>query len=296
MKIKSINFILLLIIILIIVGILYFIKSKKEIDNFFVLTPIIKFIVPQTLVIPDKYKYYKWEINKLRNPNASMVQVSEFLFYDKDGNKILISGSDVTNPNGNNPTYYDPNNSYWNQLPKNLVDNNVNNKWLDFNGPYNPPIKIGGTIIFDLTKISIVPMYYSWITAGDLPGKDPISWVIYGSDDKISWTKLHVVNDFIPPTSRLEHVLMPFGVGSTSSIPQPFPLTYPNKVTQTQPTFYIETPNPTDYVKYKNTDKIGLFFLNPPAEITDPDGIAYGYRISYDCDDHGENCKYDYKY
>ena len=82
-----------------------FIKSKKEIDNFFVLTPIIKFIVPQTLVIPDKYKYYKWEINKLRNPNASMVQVSEFLFYDKDGNKILISGSDVTNPNGNNPTY-----------------------------------------------------------------------------------------------------------------------------------------------------------------------------------------------
>jgi len=59
MIIKSINFILLLIIILIIVGILYFIKSKKEIDNFFVLTQIIKFINPQTLVIPDKYKYNK---------------------------------------------------------------------------------------------------------------------------------------------------------------------------------------------------------------------------------------------
>jgi hypothetical protein len=296
MKIKAINFILLLIIILIIVGVLYFIKSKKEIDNFFVTSPIIKFNVPQTSVIPDKYRYYKWEINKIRNATANMVQVSEFIFYDKDGNKISIPGTAVTNPNGNNPTNYDPNNAYWNQLPKNLVDNNVNNKWLDFNGPYNPPIKIGGTIIFDLTSISSVPIYYSWITGRDIPDRDPISWIIYGSDDKISWTKLHSVNDFNTPTNGLEHVIMPSLQGSTSTTPQPFTLTYPNKVIQSTPTFAPTIPNPMDYTGFDKNEKIGLFFLNPPAEITDSDGIVYGYRVTYDCDIKKENCKYDYKY
>ncbi len=249
--------------------------------------PVLLNLIPPT---SKRFNFFKWEITKKRG-NDSWIQVADFNFYTSNdpNSRITIPGDKVTNPNGKNPTNYNPYDAYWNQLPKNLVDNNVNNKWLDFNGPFQPPITMGGVIIFDFTSISSIPLYYSWTTADDVPNRDPISWTIYGSTDKISWTKLHEVSNFNTTSDRLKIVKM-----DSLNL---FPLIYEQPIATTTPTFGI-TPNPIEYINHITTDKIGLLFLNPPEDLTNPDGVKYGYRVKYDCTDtiNNDNCKYDYKY
>ncbi len=132
------------------------------------------------------YLYYKWEIVKRRG-NDNSVQVSEFTFYDSNKNPITINPSNVRNPNGNNPV---------GEEPKNLVDNNVRTKWLDFNFAQNGN---NSSVIFNMGSNSLLPMYYSWHTANDTtyyPNRNPISWRVYGSNENNVWIKLSEINDY----------------------------------------------------------------------------------------------------
>ena len=172
------------IIILILSTILYFRLNKKK-ETF--------------EVTNDGYRYYKWEISKVRTNNYG-IQADEFTFYDSSKNRIPINMNSVKNPGGRNPVH--PTSDYWDQTPKRLVDNKTNTKWFSYNEPKNNSLN-GGVITFDLGTNPIKPMYYSWKTGTDAPERDPVSWKIYGSNvndmnntNQSVWVLLDTQNDF----------------------------------------------------------------------------------------------------
>ena len=113
------------------------------------------------------FQYYRFTPVKLRNgAAANSVQMSELQLFLGATQR---TGAQVSNPGGNNPG---------NEGPNNLVDNNTNTKWLDFNR--NPVILNYGT--------PVVVDSYRWATANDANERDPIRWLLEGSNDGTSWT------------------------------------------------------------------------------------------------------------
>lgn len=44
---------------------------------------------------------------------------------------------------------------------------------------------------------------YTWATAGDNIGSDPIGWLVYGSTDCSFYSAIHYVPDYPTPTTRM---------------------------------------------------------------------------------------------
>ncbi|HET7657358.1 MAG TPA: discoidin domain-containing protein, partial [Bacillales bacterium] len=68
-----------------------------------------------------------------------------------------------------------------NEIDSNLIDRNVQTKWLGF----HPTAEI----TMKLSKPEAV-VKYAFTSANDHPGRDPRDWTLYGSNDGQNWTKL----------------------------------------------------------------------------------------------------------
>ena len=134
---------------------------------------------------PSEYRYVKWYISAVRTL-GNYAQASEFRV-TINATDVSMTGTTVTNPGGNNPSV---------ETPPNLVDNNTATKWLNFNMASQP-----STLIFDMGSAKLFNGY-RWATANDSPDRDPITWIIYGSNDGINWTELHNVTNATITTSR----------------------------------------------------------------------------------------------
>jgi hypothetical protein len=139
----------------------------------------------------EGYLYYRWQITNLRNTTFnSMVQASEFVFRLDGVDQSEITGSaTITNPNGSNPP---------SEEPGNLIDGNLNTKWLDFNFSSNGNVS---NIIFQFSSPQTFNGY-RWATANDEVNRDPISWNLSASNNGIDWTQLHSVTNFNTTSDR----------------------------------------------------------------------------------------------
>jgi hypothetical protein len=138
------------------------------------------------------FKYWRWQITKTKTmpPDASAIQVSEFVFQlNGVDQQAITSTATVTNPSGSNPV---------GETPPNLVDNNLTTKALDLNFVSN-----GNVTNFVFTFSSPQKFNgYRWATANDFESRDPASWTVSGSYDGSTWFVLSSVSNYVATSSR----------------------------------------------------------------------------------------------
>jgi len=143
-----------------------------------------------------QYRYYRFRTTKIRDKTADgagnpegLVQISEFRL-QYAGTRINYTGATATNPGGTNPV---------GEEPAKGIDNNTSTKWLDSS---NRSIR---SLVVDFSSVRIADSF-SFATANDVIGRDPIQWTVDGSNDNINWTTLHSqTTDASITTSRLTY-------------------------------------------------------------------------------------------
>ena len=149
-----------------------------------------------------RYQYVKWHITKLRGaPANGCLQMTEFKIYDTSGNRFSY-------PSGTSATSSIAANTYGggNYTANRLLDNNTGTKFCcaDYgwgssqNGTCDIIINVGNDNYIDFNQYS----YYGYTTGNDWDNRDPISWILYGSNDNETWDELDIRNDESITTSR----------------------------------------------------------------------------------------------
>lgn len=132
----------------------------------------------------NNFRYFRFSPTKLRDDGAAnSTQLAEFDLFLGGGSVVAGSGVVVTNPGGNNPG---------GEEPVNAADGDTGTKWLDFNK---------GALVYDFGGSASIDAY-ALTTGGDAPERDPVSWVLEGSDDGTNWTVIDVQNDYPTPAAR----------------------------------------------------------------------------------------------
>jgi len=142
------------------------------------------------------YRYVRFTQRKLRNDaTANSIQLAKFYLVNEGAIVDPEDGIIATNPGGDNPA---------NQGPAAAVDNDPVTKWLDFN---KAPLVLdfGAPTTFDA---------YGFTTGGDAIERDPVRWIIEGSNNNTDWTLVENITTFDYPTPLARS-------SSTSDIPLP---------------------------------------------------------------------------
>ena len=145
-------------------------------------------------------RYYKIVITKLRGvPSSGAIQLEEWNLYDTNQNRYSYPSETTittTLPGGSS------------QGIEKLIDNDINTKYCSTSWGSSQTGEC--TIIIDLgvgneIKISDYP-YYSYCTAYDIDNRDPISWIIYCSEDGENYYQIDSKSDLttIPTTRKTE--------------------------------------------------------------------------------------------
>ncbi|MBK1833150.1 lectin-like domain-containing protein [Roseibacillus ishigakijimensis] len=151
------------------------------------------------------FQYIRFTPLRLREtlpgqPAANSIQIAEFSFLH-EGEFVTPVGA--TNPGGNNPET---------QQVGNLIDGNLTNKWLDFNK---------GPVIFDMGSPTAIDGYVL-STGGDAPERDPIAWLLEGSDDQSSWQVIDaIVSASYDPEVEFNYLLPDSRNADSPDIPLP---------------------------------------------------------------------------
>lgn len=131
------------------------------------------------------FRYVRFTPTKLRDDNAAnSIQLSEF--YILDGSTALTPVA-ATNPGGSNP-------GGGGEDADKAIDGNFGTKWLDFNKS-SLVIDLGASVSFN---------HYGFVTGNDAPERDPMRWILEGSNDGIAWTLIENFSDldFSLPAAR----------------------------------------------------------------------------------------------
>ena len=143
-------------------------------------------------VTNQTFRYFRFAVTKVRDITqdptypVGMMQMTEFqlLFM---GTRIDYTGASATNPSGANPTGQDASKA---------IDNNTSTVFLDWSG--NGTI---GTDVTGVTKSWVLQIDFGsrravdgfrYVTGADVNGRDPVQWVLEGSNDNSTWTTIHV--------------------------------------------------------------------------------------------------------
>jgi GLEYA domain len=143
------------------------------------------------------FRYYRFSITKARDvttdgsyPTYNIVgitQLSEFELMLM-GTKVDLTGATVTNPGGSNPVGQDVSKG---------VDGNQDTVWLDWSGNGNAGGNATGAVKSWVLKIDFGSGTrktidgFRYKTGGDETGRDPVQWVLEGSNDDSTWTVVH---------------------------------------------------------------------------------------------------------
>ena len=113
-------------------------------------------------------RYFRLDISKIRTPGVNYMQISELIFL-YNGVIVPSSGAVVT----------DSQSKYDGEGSPLVFDNNLWTKWLAYSVPVS---------LFIAFSSSIKMNQYQFVTGNDTPGRDPVSWILYSSPDKITYT------------------------------------------------------------------------------------------------------------
>jgi hypothetical protein len=134
-----------------------------------------------------EYRYYRFTPTQLRVSNDCCVQLAEFEF--------LLDGVKVGNPSAWNPGGDNPGG----ETPDLAIDGSLTTKWLDFNQ---------GALVFDFGSATTMNGY-RWSTANDATERDPVRWILEGSDDETDWELVDERVDTDYPTPIARHTYTP---------------------------------------------------------------------------------------
>ena len=129
------------------------------------------------------YRYYRFRSVKLRDDGgADSIQLAELSLY-QGASRLHAYG--VTNPGGNNSG---------NQAAGRADDADTATKWRDLNRQ---------PLIYDMGA-NVEIDFYTFTTANDQTGRDPVQWYFEGSTDGVTWEILddQTGSDFPTPTAR----------------------------------------------------------------------------------------------
>ena len=130
------------------------------------------------------HRYFRFTSLKLRGgAAANSIQLSEFRF--SNGGTLVVPSA-VANPGGDSPA---------GEGTANLIDGNDLSKWLDFNRQ---------PLVFDFGSPTDIDAY-SLTTGNDAPERDPVRWIIEGSDDGSSWSLVDNVSSFDFPVTEVRN-------------------------------------------------------------------------------------------
>ncbi|BCX47967.1 alpha-1,2-mannosidase [Haloferula helveola] len=166
--------------------------------------------VPQTT---RTFRYVRFTPIRLREAlpgigGANSIQVTEFDFFN-GGVEVVPTGA--INPAGNTPGA---------EGVGNLIDGDYTNKWLDFNKSY---------VVFDFGA-SVTIDSYRYTTGNDAVERDPVAWLLEGSDDQFDWTVIDRIDFFIGdaqtpfnyiPTNSRQVDTQVFPLPSVIAVPDP---------------------------------------------------------------------------
>ena len=143
-------------------------------------------------VTNQTFRYFRFAVTKVRDITqdptypVGMMQMAEFQLTFM-GTRVDYTGATATNPSGANPSGQDASKA---------IDNNTGTVFLDWSG--NGTI---GTDVTGVTKSWVLQIDFGsrrtidgfrYITGADVNGRDPVQWVLEGSNDNSAWTTIHV--------------------------------------------------------------------------------------------------------
>lgn len=137
------------------------------------------------------YRYFRFSVTKVRDNTADlpsypvgMMQMAEFeiLFA---GTRVNFTGATATNPGGYNPSGQDASKA---------IDGNTGSVFLDMSGNGVVGADTGAVqswvLQIDFGSQRAIDGF-RYLTAADVPGRDPVQWVLEGSNDASTWVTLH---------------------------------------------------------------------------------------------------------
>ena len=154
-------------------------------------------------VTNQAFRYFRFAVTKVRDITqdptypVGIMQMAEFQLTFM-GTRVDYTGATATNTGGFNPTGQDASKA---------IDNNTGTVFLDMSG--NGTV---GANVTGVTKSWVLQIDFGsrravdgfrYITGADVNGRDPVRWVLEGSNDASSWSTIHVQStDATITTSR----------------------------------------------------------------------------------------------
>ena len=143
-------------------------------------------------VTNQTFQYFRFAVTKIRDSTADagyaigMMQMTDFHLTFM-GTRVSYAGATATNPGGFNPSGQDASKA---------IDNNFATVFLDMSG--NGTVGANAT---GVTKSWVLQIDFGsgrtvdgfrYVTGVDVNGRDPVRWVLEGSNDASTWTVIHV--------------------------------------------------------------------------------------------------------
>ena len=151
----------------------------------------------------QSFRYFRFAVTKVRDITQDptypigIMQMTEFQLMFM-GTRVDYTGATATNPSGANPTGQDASKA---------IDNSTSTVFLDWSG--------NGTIGSDVTGVTkswVLQIDFGsqravdgfrYITGADVNGRDPVRWVLEGSNNSTTWSTIQVQStDATITTSR----------------------------------------------------------------------------------------------
>ena len=144
-------------------------------------------------VTNQTFRYFRFAVTKVRDSTADgasypvgMMQMTEFQLTFM-GTRVNFAGATATNPGGFNPS---------GEEPSKAIDNNFVTKFLDKSGNGTVGAEATGVTKSWVLQIDFGSRRtvdgFRYITGIDVNGRDPVRWVLEGSNDASAWTTIHV--------------------------------------------------------------------------------------------------------
>lgn len=139
------------------------------------------------------FRYFRFSVTKVRDYTQDggwpigMMQVAEFELMLM-GTRVSTVGATATNPGGANPA---------NQDASKAIDGDENTVFLDWSGNGTYAGNVTGPVMSRVLKLDFGSGVrttvdgFRYKTGADVNGRDPVQWVLEGSNDDSTWTVIH---------------------------------------------------------------------------------------------------------